>query len=57
MSSVFLNNLRDKFTDVNFIGIRVMDSRDVGRFLRTNDLDCNTEEYKELKIAIDKYQS
>ena len=44
---ILLNDISDSFPNVNFIGIRVMDTRDVGRFLRTNDLDCNTEEYKE----------
>ena len=44
---ILLKDISDSLPNVNFIGIRVMDSRDVGRFLRTNDLDCNTEEYKE----------
>ena len=44
---ILLNDISDTFPNVNFIGIRVMDTRDVGRFLRMNDLDCNTEEYKE----------
>jgi hypothetical protein len=34
MTDVFLRNLRDKFTDINFIGIRVLGSRDVGHFIR-----------------------
>ena len=44
---ILLNDISDSFPNVNFIGIRVMDGRDVGRFLRMNDLDCNTEEYKD----------
>ena len=36
MSTVFLNNLRDKFTDVNFIGIRLIGSRDAQYFIRQN---------------------
>ena len=44
---IFLRDISDSFPNVNFIGIRVMDSRDAGRFLRMNDLDCNSEEYKE----------
>jgi len=44
---ILLRDISDTFPNVNFIGIRVMDTRDVGRFLRMNDLDCNTEEYKE----------
>ena len=34
MSDVFLRDLRDSFTDVNFIGIRVLESRDAGAFIR-----------------------
>ena len=33
-TDIFLRNLRDNFTDVNFIGIRVMASRDAGSFIR-----------------------
>jgi hypothetical protein len=34
MTDVFLKNLRDKFVDINFIGIRVIESRDAGYFIR-----------------------
>jgi hypothetical protein len=34
MTDIFLRNLRDKFTDTNFIGIRVLESRDAGNFIR-----------------------
>jgi hypothetical protein len=34
MTDVFLRNLRDKFTDINFIGIRVLESHDAGAFIR-----------------------
>jgi hypothetical protein len=34
MTDVFLRNLRDKFTDINFIGIRVLESRDANNFIR-----------------------
>lgn len=34
MTDVLLRNLRDKFTDTNFIGIRVLESRDAGQFIR-----------------------
>ena len=34
MTDVFLRNLRDKFTDINFIGIRVLESRDANTFIR-----------------------
>jgi hypothetical protein len=33
-TEVLLHNLRDKFTDINFIGIRVLESRDAGHFIR-----------------------
>ena len=33
-TDVLLNNLRDKFKDINFIGIRVLESRDAGSFIR-----------------------
>ena len=34
MTDVFLRDLRDKFPDINFIGIRVLESRDAGNFIR-----------------------
>jgi len=34
MTDVFLHNLRDKFQDINFIGIRVLESRDASHFIR-----------------------
>ena len=33
-TDVLLRNLRDNFTDVNFIGIRVLESRDANSFIR-----------------------
>ena len=36
LSTVFLNNLRDKFPDVNFIGIRLVGGRDANYFIRQN---------------------
>ena len=33
-TTVFLNHLRDRFTDINFIGIRLIAGRDIGYFLR-----------------------
>ena len=33
-TDLFLRNLRDKFVDINFIGIRVLESRDAGSFIR-----------------------
>jgi hypothetical protein len=34
MTDILLRNLRDNFSDINFIGIRVMESRDSGHFIR-----------------------
>ena len=34
LTKVLLNNLRDKFPSVNFIGMRILQSRDVGYFVR-----------------------
>jgi len=33
-TDVLLQNLRDKFNDINFIGIRVLEGRDAGNFIR-----------------------
>jgi hypothetical protein len=33
-TDIMLRNLRDKFEDINFIGIRVLESRDAGSFIR-----------------------
>jgi hypothetical protein len=33
-TDILLRNLRDRFTDMNFIGIRVLESRDAGHFIR-----------------------
>jgi len=33
-TDIMLRNLRDKFKDINFIGIRVLESRDAGSFIR-----------------------
>lgn len=33
-TDILLHNLRDKFVDINFIGIRVLESRDAGSFIR-----------------------
>jgi len=33
-TNILLHNLRDRFTDINFIGIRVLQSRDAGHFIR-----------------------
>ena len=33
-TDILLRNLKDRFTDVNFIGFRVLESRDAGAFIR-----------------------
>ncbi len=33
-TDILLQNLRDRFTDINFIGIRVLEGRDAGNFIR-----------------------
>ena len=33
-TDTLLRNLQDKFVDVNFVGIRVLESRDAGAFIR-----------------------
>ncbi len=48
---IMLKDISDTFPNVNFIGIRIMDPRDAGRFLRMNDIDCNSEDYtKKMKV-------
>ena len=37
MTDVLIKNLRDNFTNTNFIGIRIMPNRDAGSFLRRYD--------------------
>ena len=34
MTDILLQNLRDKFQDMNFVGIRIIESRDAGQFVR-----------------------
>ena len=49
-TQVLLRNLRDNFTDTNFIGIRILASRDANYFLRTY-LEYQTDEIeKYMKI-------
>ena len=40
-TDTLLRNLRDKFVDVNFIGIRVLESRDAGSFIRRYYQTCD----------------
>lgn len=50
-SDVLLQNLRDKFPSVNFIGMRVLMNRDAGSFIRryTNSSDYSLGYYQENK--------
>ena len=34
MTNIYINNIRDTFPDVNFIGIRLLESRDANTFIR-----------------------
>jgi len=34
MTDILLQNLRDKFQDMNFVGIRIVETRDAGQFVR-----------------------
>jgi hypothetical protein len=34
LTDILLKNLRDRFIDINFIGVRVLESRDFGHFIR-----------------------
>ena len=40
-TDILLRNLRDKFADVNFIGIRVLEGRDAGYFIRRYYESCD----------------
>jgi len=50
-TDVLLENLRDRFTDINFIGIRVLDNRDAGSFIRRyyQSSDYSSGYYQETK--------
>jgi hypothetical protein len=54
-TDILLRNLRDKFADINFIGIRVLESRDAGNFIRRycgssgSDLDVAYNAWKKEK--------
>lgn len=50
-TDVLLQNLRDKFVDVNFIGMRILQSRDAGNFIRRyyETADYSTGRYQNNK--------
>jgi hypothetical protein len=45
MTDVLLENLKDNFVDTNFIGIRVLESRDAGTFIRRYTGGWGSSEY------------
>ena len=45
-TDALLQNLRDRFCDVNFIGMRIMDGRDVGSFITRYCGYCSNEHNK-----------
>jgi len=45
MPDIFLRNLKDNFKDINFIGIRVLESRDCSNFISRY---CDTDEYEKI---------
>lgn len=45
MPDIFLRNLKDNFKDTNFIGIRVLESRDCSNFIRRY---CDADEYEKI---------
>jgi len=47
-TDILLRNLKDKFSDVNFIGIRVLESRDANSFMRRY---CKCEEVQNLQSS------
>ena len=49
-TDIMLRNLRDKFKDINFIGIRVLESRDAGSFIRRYCGYYGTEYEKTMSI-------
>ena len=60
-TDVLLRNLRDRFADINFIGIRVLEGRDAGNFIRRycgyhgNEYDKTMNSWKKEKaFAIKK---
>jgi len=48
-TDILLKNLRDRFVNVNFIGIRVLESRDAGNFIRRyyDTVDYSSGYYRE----------
>jgi hypothetical protein len=55
-TDVLLKNLKDRFSDMNFIGIRILSSRDASRFMHLYN-DYNTDEYNKLQTSWKKMKS
>ena len=53
MTDTLLTNLRDKFVDTNFIGIRVLEGRDANSFIRRY---CDYGEYSKLVKLQDEWK-
>ena len=45
-TTVLLNNLRDNFSDVNFIGIRIIPPREINSFIKGNNYEKNIKIWK-----------
>ena len=54
MTYILLKNLKDKFVDTNFIGIRVLQSRDAGSFITQNVGWDNFELREKIKMQFKK---
>ncbi len=48
MTDVLLNNLKDNFVDTNFIGIRVLESRDASSFIRRYTGGWSSPQYEKV---------
>jgi hypothetical protein len=55
-TDLMLQNLRDNFPSVNFVGIRVLESRDCGHFMKMY-YDQNTNEYRKIQNEWKKLRS
>ena len=55
-TDVLLKNLKDRFSDMNFIGIRILSGRDASRFMHLYN-DYNTDEYNKLQTSWKKMKS
>jgi len=55
-TDILLKNLKDKFSDINFIGIRVLRGRDANRFIQLY-YDQYSDEYHKIQIDWKKFRS